>query len=380
MTSFNRHIRIPDDFLVDMLDDSTASKLSNDFLIDWLEGASTENLNNAFVIQRALTAFSRSSSCRFIWSDKAIDLLKKTPSSAVLLSCIICLDGVTHCKSDEKAFSASTVQTLKNNIDSSDLKPDWFGATSGVVCADYISKGWHHSLYASQGELKSRDAIEDLLHPIITARIEGLSDTDLIKKWKDSLVSVVYELFENTHIHSRFDYDGKIKKNIIRTLIIRGTKEFTGGNSLKITPRQVRDCLEITVLDSGVGFFGSAFKRQPNYEDLDVEWLNVRKSLEKHVSDGDYSPSHRGIGLYEVLRALHFLKGAIQIRSGNTFGYRSFFPGDPQLQMEPKDSKTRPNMPKTKFLDYIDFYRPTPTRNSFVIGVVARTIVPLVWS
>jgi hypothetical protein len=376
-------LRVPEDFLVDQNYGDEKFSARIDFKIEWPVGFDiANNLNNALVIQRFLSAFSVMQSSRLIWSDEAISLIKTNASASMLLCCIICLDEVTHLSANLSEMRPAAINALREKVDQSRIEPDWFSGSSGIVCADFIDKGWHYNLYSEQGKLRSRGDIEDLLNPIILARVEGLKDAESIKLWKDSLVSVVYELFENTHVHARFDFDGNtIKKNVIRTLIIRGTKEFTGGNSKKITPRAYRDCLEISVLDSGIGFFGSSFKKPISHDvDLNKEWLNVRKCLEKRVDEELPRPSHRGIGLYEVLRALHFLKGAIQIRSGNTFGYRSFFPGDVQQQMESKESKQRPGMPKSRLLDFVDPYRPTPTRNTLVTGVVARTIVPLVWS
>jgi hypothetical protein len=383
MTDAVRYFRVPEDFFEDCDFGIEKSVSEIEFRFEWSDSAIALNeLNNALIIQRFLTAFSTAKKAKFIWSEAALNLIKINAGTSVLLCCAICLDEVIHLTVNLTELRPAALNALREKVEQSRLEPDWFSESSGVVCADYISRGWHSNLYSSQGVLRSRGDIEDLLNPIIMARVEGLHDADLIKKWKDSLVSVVYELFENTHVHARFDLDGAtIKKNVIRTLIVRGTKEFTGGNSKKIAPREYRDCLEISVLDSGIGFFGSTFKESISNEvDLSVEWLNVRKCMEKHVDEEPPSNSHRGIGLYEVLRALHFLKGAIQIRSGNTFGYRSFFPGDFQWQMEEKNSGQRPGMPKSRLLDFVDPYRPSPTRNSLVNGIVAKTIVPLAWS
>jgi hypothetical protein len=383
MTEAVRSYRVPEDFFEDRDFGAERSESEIEFRFDWADSATVLNeLNNALIIQRFLTAFSAAKIAKFVWSDAALNSVKINASTSVLLCCAICLDEVVHLGENLNELRPSALNALREKVEQSRLEPDWFSESSGVVCADYISRGWHSNLYSSQGVLRNRGDIEDLLNPIIMARVEGLHDAELIKKWKDSLVSVVYELFENTHVHARFDLDGStIKKNVIRTLIVRGTKEFTGGNSKKILPREYRDCLEISVLDSGIGFYGSAFKKSVSKEvDLGVEWLNVRKCMEKHVDEEAPSNSHRGMGLYEVLRALYFLKGAIQIRSGNTFGYRSFFPGDFQLQMEAKNSKQRPGLPKSRLLDFIDPYRPSPTRNTLVTGIVAKTIVPLVWS
>ena len=289
------------------------------------------------------------------------------------------LSEVIHQLEGSVDIRLSTRNSLRDLVSSHTLAPNWFNLSDSIVCADYISRGWHPDFYSAPGLLKNRDEIEKLFDPIIEANIEGLQDAELLKKWKDSLVSVVYELFENTHIHARFDYNNAdIRKDIMRAVTVRNIETYTGGNESKISPRKRIKCLEISVFDSGVGIFGRSNQRHIlEKDDLDDEWKNLRLCLEKHENDGPIIHTHRGLGLYEALRALHFLKGAIQIRTGRSHGYRSFFPGDIPQQMESKDSVNKPGMPKSRLLDFNDPYRPTATLNQPMDGLVARTLVPL---
>ncbi len=60
------------------------------------------------------------------------------------------------------------------------------------------------------------------------------------------------------------------------------------------------DAFELSVFDSGPGFFAS-FSRRPIEEDvgLDLEWKVVHACLERHYEPGrtDVRQGHRGMGL-----------------------------------------------------------------------------------
>jgi hypothetical protein len=83
------------------------------------------------------------------------------------------------------------------------------------------------------------------------------------------------------------------------------------------------------------------------------------------------------MGLYEVLRALQLLRGAIEVRTGRIFGYRTFMEGDLKFKMEPATSLTRPGMPKPQLLDVERRIVTVPTRHELLVGSSIRVIVPL---
>lgn len=377
MPAFKFHA--PIEFATDEILLSSSANSNASFTLTCKGSNEISLLADVFVVQRFLTLVRKFNRPKLIWSESAVNALKHSPGAVLLLSSAILLDDVTHETEGSIEFKPSVRVSLRGLVSSNKLSPKWFDLSDSIVCADYISRGWHPNFYSAPGLLRNRDEIEKLFNPIIGANIEGMKDADLLKKWKDSLVSVVYELFENTHIHARFDYDNAtIKKDIIRAVTIRNIEAYTGGNENKIAPRKKINCLEISVFDSGVGIFGRGNQRPiAEQDELEDEWRNLRVCLEKHEDTEPLAHTHRGLGLYEVLRALHFLKGAIQIRTGRSFGYRSFFPGDIQQQMESKESTNKPGMPKSRLLDFNNPYRPTATFNQPVEGLVARTIVPL---
>lgn len=369
----------PIDFATDEILLRSSANSNASFTLTCKDSNEISLLADVFVVQRFLTLVRKFNRPKLIWSESAISALKSSPGAVLLLSSAILLDDVTHETEASIEIKPSVRVSLRDLVSSNKLSPKWFDLSDSIVCADFISRGWHPNFYSAPGLLRNRDEIEKLFNPIIGANIEGMKDTDLLKKWKDSLVSVVYELFENTHIHARLDYDNKTPaKDVIRAITVRNIQAYTGGNEKKIVQRNKLDCLEISVFDSGVGIFGRSNKRPVSEHDkLEDEWLNLRTCLEKHQDDEPFEHTHRGLGLYEVLRSLYFLKGAIQIRTGRSFGYRSFFPGDIQQQMESKESINKPGMPKSRLLDFNNPYRPTATFNLPVVGLVARTIVPL---
>jgi hypothetical protein len=87
---------------------------------------------------------------------------------------------------------------------------------------------------------------------------------------------------------------------------------------ISVTTRDV-PCFEASIFDSGIGYFAS-YTRDPlqPQTDLKLEWQVLHNCLERHyfpqLADG--RPGHRGMGLYEVLRALQVLKGRIEFRTG----------------------------------------------------------------
>jgi len=92
----------------------------------------------------------------------------------------------------------------------------------------------------------------------------------------------------------------------------------------------------------------------------------------------DHRQRQRGMGLYEVLRALQELKGSIEVRTGRIFAYRSFFEGELLPQMRPASGPwARISLPKPVLLDVQNRLMPRPTVNDTVVGAAVRIVVPL---
>lgn len=229
----------PLNFFSDEILSTSSTSVEAIFILTCNDSKEASLLGDVFVVQRFLTFLRKFNRPKLIWSESAINALKRAPGAVLLLSSAILLDDVIHETEASVEIKPSVRVSLRDLVSSNKLSPKWFDLSDSIVCADYISRGWHPNFYSAPGLLKNRDEIEKLFNPIIGANIEGMKDADLLKKWKDSLVSVVYELFENTHIHARYDYDNAtIKKDVIRAVTIRNIEAYTGGNENKIAPRK----------------------------------------------------------------------------------------------------------------------------------------------
>ena len=164
---------------------------------------------------------------------------------------------------------------------------------------------------------------------------------------------------------------GLMFKRIQLTVQLRGA-----DNKLK---EVAKDCLEISVFDTGLGYFRS-FTRSEESRDIEFEWRVLHKCLERHFDEDipEPRPAHRALGLAEVLRSLQTLAGRIEIRTGRTFGYRTFIDGQLQAQMHPPGSEwSRFAWPKPKLLDATKKVVAIPTAHEDIIGSAIRVVVPL---
>jgi hypothetical protein len=202
-----------------------------------------------------------------------------------------------------------------------------------------------------------------------------------LSKLRMVLAVILRELLENTDDHAKTDFEGRVlKPNSIRGLVVKRILENRRFPSLTANKLPPLPCLEFTIFDSGIGYYNS-YRRQlllgqargepvvvgdkqadtvrrfelgPNVP-VETEYAIVMKCLERHSEHvraiPDPRPGHRGMGLYEVLRALKMMQGMLEIRTGRIHGYRSFLEGELRIQLEPETSDTRPGMPKASLLD-----------------------------
>ena len=375
-------LRIPGDLRSD--EALTRVSATSYFLLSIDHSDEMDLLNDPWTLQRFLSCLALKTLPECRWEETALDVLTRSPGAAAIFSCAICFENARHRTANGEALSAQRRVALQSALTVHRLSPDWFERSDSLVCFESLTRGWNRALYASPNRLRTRSELSAVLDPILASRVTGMPNEELVLKWRDALTSVVFELFENTQIHARFGYDRRtLKADVVRAILVRTVVVQTGGNPvLQKKLGAAVECLEISVVDSGVGFFGSKHKRALLASDsLAEEWTCLRECLDKHSEEAQHLPEGdpRGIGLYEVLRALHFLRGAIQVRSGRTKAYRSFFTGDHQIQMESRESRTRPGMPKVRMLDFDNPVRPSPTENTEVKGVAIRTLVPLGW-
>lgn len=356
-----------------------------------LNNASSWELSEVICIQRLIALANFAMEVNVIWDEEPIRQVLRSPSIFPLLAVLLCIDSATH-------FSGGGVKLevakSRKEIYEYLLQADLFSDVQILLCADNRGHGRPKALYQSKtGSLISREDFESVVDTLLSTHTGyGIGSSKAIF-FIQAIATIVAELFENTEIHGRLGLDKKpIAKNGLRGIVFKRIKILHQENVLpdqsqqEVTQvhrkKEVReaDALEISVFDSGVGFYSSYTRKELTATvSVSEEWDVVHKCLERHYDDGDpnFRPSHRAMGLYEVLRALKMVNGILEVRSGRTYGYRTFVPGEMQFQLESSASSRRPNMPKPVLLDHTRKYVTVPTAHEYVVGSSIRVIIPL---
>lgn len=347
-------------------------------LVDQKVIAESQRLSDVMLIQGMIGLLDRSSTTNFVWNAEVVLKIIQSPISYPLLGCLILHANARHSLESGKEFPLRAIRT---QLSQARLRFDWFSEPKALLCADHLGLGRQKELYLSQTAtgIRDREHFESLIFPYVEAKLAVSVTDEAAFKWRAALTSIVFELFENTDLHGRTDWHGKVLHNSIRGLLFRDTAVLPYQPGARMPGASLK-CLEIGVFDSGVGYYGKKTKGLLG-SDVSVreEWEILHQCLSTHLEDGaspNLGKGQRGIGLYEVLRALKFLNGAIEFRTGRLHAYRSFLPGDLLLQMESKESKLRPNMPKPTLLDYSRKFFAVPTEQLQVVGSAVRVLVP----
>lgn len=398
MVSQNR-ITLPND----LFDESTLFKthaLASSLLIeistsDFKLPTGEKFLSEVVLIQRLISLATSVDSLKIHWNKAVADVVFESPTLFPLLSVVICLDNAEHLiVNTDGSVTPVDVQASRQLIYKYRLTTDFFSDKQILICADSRGHGRPKSLYSNKTSgLIPRTDFESLIDRLLAGQMAINISSSEVVKFSQNIATIVAELFENTDIHGKMGLDGvPIKKNGIRGLIfnrvkiplkerrttqnstpnISNTSEEEGGREL--------DAFEISVFDSGVGFYSSYSRRERTGDvSIEEEWEIMRRCLERHQEDltPDMRASHRGMGLYEVLRVLKRFEGRLEVRSGRTHGYRTFEPGELQLQLETLESEKRPGMPKPVLLDVKKRFVTAPSINEPLVGASVRVIVPL---
>lgn len=341
--------------------------------------------SEVLAIQRLLTLPRLSTGLKVIWGDGIAKRVVASPAIYPMLAVLLLIHNAQHEVVDmhgqQFPLDASKV---RNSLAKYQLKADLFADTQILACADSRGYGRPPDLYDPKtGKLRSRDDFETMVVDILARQIANDVERANSFSFSMALGVIVAELFENTDMHGKLELTGApVKPNGIRGLVIKRIKVLVPQKKIgKGKPPMIdAPCLELSVFDSGIGYYPSYSKRALTKEtDLKEEWKVLHNCLERHYYPelADSRVGHRAMGLYEVLRALNTLNGKIEIRTGRLFAYRSFLKGDLPTQMEAADSPDRPGRPKPKLVDVEKQYLAIPSANEVLIGSSVRVIVPL---
>lgn len=334
-------------------------------------------------IQRLIT-ISRQAPIRASWSAGMIESVLAAPFEFPLLSVLLLLRSVEHRLVGVPEHQVLNVENVRTAI----LKHRLIRSTSVrndvALCMEGEANSLSHDLYNS-GTLKlyPREHFETLAVEALSTQLKAGAAAREVYQNAALLGTILSELIENSDMHGRRDATGRpVIHGGVRGLVFRRvTLTLPVSMPLKDQPktREV-DCFEASVFDSGIGYFQSFTREALTGEtDLEFEWKVLHNCLERHYHPNvpDTRPAHRGLGLYEVLRALQALKGRIEFRTGRLFAYRTFLDGELQAQMKPRAPFAHLAWPEPRLLDVQKKYFARPTAQEPLIGSSVRILVPL---
>ena len=381
-------IEVPGSFLID-----------ERFMLPGVEG---------LAIQRLITLAHDAAVLKVVWHAAAARRLLESPAVHPLAAVVLCLNNAKHIASEDAKLAPDAFERARTRVLAQRLDADMFTERQVFICLDFERPSLPVDLYEpSTRRLRPEADFESLVDDLVHAQRGAGFRAEKLSKLRMALAVILRELLENTDDHAKTDAEGRVlKPNSIRGLLVKRIEEKRRLPRSDATDLPPVPCLEFTIFDSGIGYYNS-YRRQllrgqargepviigdrqvdtiRNFElgpevPVETEYAIVLKCLGRHSDNAKAIPDprlgHRGMGLYEVLRALKMLQGMLEIRTGRIHGYRSFLEGELRIQLEPDTAETRPGMPKASLLDVdrkVTFY---PSPRDLVRGSVVRIVVPL---
>lgn len=345
-----------------------------------------DDLSEVIRLQQLVTYASNESEVHVSWHEEIEERVFPRPTLFPICAVLLLLDNVRHTRvgAQQEGFHKS-VTAARRKIYEYRMLTDLATPNQAALCADSRGYGRPFDLYAPDqpGRLRSREEYETLVERILLPLFKSPSGVNQAFERRSALATILYELFENTEVHGKKTVSGApLAKNGIRGVLVRMASLRRVERKYGQQTKNVVDvsCLELSIFDTGVGFYSSLRKAAPTERTSIAEENGaLHECLKRHFDPSSIPRSaegHRGLGLYEVLRNLLLLEGWFEIRTGRLHVYRTFLKGDMRLQREPENS-SRPNMPKEMLLDWTKRYSGDPTEHRPLIGSSIRILIPL---
>lgn len=339
--------------------------------------------SEVLAIQRLIT-LARIADIRVIWEGQAWDVVSANTPLFPLLSVLLVLPQVQHSIAADGSETPLDVTSARTSALNHRLARLEALPSDIALCLEGVGAGVSADLYdVSTLRLHPREYFESMAVEALTTNLPAGAAAQRVYDNAALLGTILAELIENSEMHGRLGFDGRpILGTGVRGLLFRRVKlTLPVQKALKGQP-QTREvnCFEASIFDSGIGYFAS-YTRVPLASDTELkhEWQVLHNCLERHyhLELSDLRPKHRGLGLYEVLRALQALKGRIEVRTGRLYAYRTFLDGEIQAQMKPKAPFAHLAWPEPRLLDVDKKYLAVPTQHELVVGASVRILVPL---
>lgn len=227
-----------------------------------------------------------------------------------------------------------------------------FGQNHGRLCwysfIDHSTKGFDSNFYLTSSldhaEPRGLEQIRSIVSSMVyrSSSVAGGS-VKLDDSSTDELGRIFYELFINTHEHGSRDInrskwlrpgnrmiytyginlsDSAVKNSQLNNKVL---KEYING--LKASDKSTRRFIELSIIDSGLGFYGRWLADHPEEcsiknADIKREYEIIKKCLKFRSSST--KDEIKGNGLPSVMASLTRLNGFMKIRSNRTSIYRDF--------------------------------------------------------
>jgi hypothetical protein len=366
-----------------------------------LLAASTPSLAEALVAQRVITAGRMGLALVDAVDEPALRKWGAHLSSAV--AALQPLPAVADSKSRRERRKYQEVLLLEQS-----RWPDLASVrnTAFLLCADHKPPeyGLPRQLYSRQspGSLISRESFGPLLDRLISAVSPAEAPTweDSGPVLRESLTTIIFETFKNTHDHARSEASGSEVQTSIRGIYSRFYTIHDIGSGpisqrlltanpaerylasfiqrdpkpgLRVQPRPaVGGFLEISVIDSGPGmaarWLGTHDHQIDRKRQLEAVLSCFQKGKTTTNSDG------RGFGLWKVLMSLEQLRGFISVRTNAIHAYRQF---GYAFDMAPVEINGGARVPKEELLDWKKGLSTVPSEYPAVKGTVVSFLIPM---
>lgn len=383
--------RLPEDLLGDF---SWYADTSSDSLVlfyvpneydELLQGnlAASEVLG----VQRFITLVRSVKEVHIRWESDIATRVSNQPHLFPLLAIALQSDSVVHFVKSTEGWQKRSLKDVRLRIQRHRLSdsPGHIHSDLALSVESDVS-----SLSADLYDLNSlkllpRESFVTLAVNIIGSRMVSGRSARNIYNNASLLGTILAELIENSDMHGRLHRDGRpvlgvgsaVRGVMFRKLVLSFDVRSKNGGA--VTSKEI-ECFEASVFDSGIGYFHS-YTQNPieSTTSIDDEWKVLHNCLERHYYPelSENRPAHRGMGLFEVLRALQVLKGRIEFRTGSVYAYRTFFDEEVQASMEPKQRFAHIRWPKPRLLDVEKKYVAVPTKQETLVGSSVRILVPL---